>query len=419
MGNQGPALQAGEVEGVIAFVIERAKQLQTRELTGRLSIPLEELKPLLTGAIDEGHYVNRIRWKMKTQFKNAGIVQTCKGNAYEFTLDKSIDIARQDERKERRAAVDTFSNFDEPFIAPPWYSDLLDALEAGSGFIPFIQGPQGCGKSRTCEEAMAKLGRKCVRIALGEYRDPVDLIGTKEIVEENGVPVTKLVGGVLTEAIQKGWGIVLDEYDMMPPQMLSALNRIIEPGSKILLQTEQGIVEIDRHPDTLIAVTANTWGYGDDAGEFAGVQIQNRASYDRLHPKMSHDYDYNIEQRLMARYLPKNVIEALYKDDTNHNSMGIVRLIRKAILDKNNSLEDTMGLRTILFFAKSWKLFGWSKGMHYFLNDFRPENRDAVAKIITTRLGMKYAPSRNDYDKNAPNYIPEMMKELIDKGFGH
>jgi len=412
MASQGPALISGEAQGVIDYVIKRAKQLQSR----KFEIPIADLKPLLIGAVDEGHYLNRIRLKMRNQFRDVKIRQKRKGDAYEFELDPSIDINLATIRPIMdRQRVDTFTKFKEPFIAPQWFSDLVDALNFGCK--PIIVGPQGCGKSRIAEEAMAELGRKMYRIALGEYRDPVDLIGTKEIVNEDGVPVTKLVGGILIDAMKNGWGIILDEYDMMAPQMLSALNRIMESGAQMLLPTEDGIVEFEPHPDTLIMATSNTWGFGDETNEFAGAQMQNRASWDRLHPKMDHDYDYDIERRLVSRHLPPRVTEALYDDNPSPNKLGLVRIIRKAIQDPANPLEDTLGLRTILFFAQSWKYYGWHKGMYYLINEFREENRPAVTKIVTNRFGQKFAPSRNDYNKNAPCYIPDMASALNDAGF--
>jgi len=88
MASQGPALISGEAQGVIDYVIKRAKKLQSR----KFEIPMADLKPLLIGAVDEGHYLNRIRWKMRNQFRDVKIRQKCKGDAYEFELDPSIDI---------------------------------------------------------------------------------------------------------------------------------------------------------------------------------------------------------------------------------------------------------------------------------------------------------------------------------------
>jgi hypothetical protein len=416
MAGQGPSLKPGEAENVIEFIIKRAKQLQKREF----SIEMDELKPLLVGAMDEGHYINRIRWKMKDQFRKAKIKSRCRGNSYEFELSPNIDIDIAAEKKNRRANIDvkkTSTNFDEPFIAPPWFPDLLDSLDLGDK--PILIGPAGCGKSRTLEEAFARLGREIYRIALGEYRDPADLIGTKEIVNENGVPTTKLVGGLLTEAMEKGCGVILDEYDMCSPGMVSALNKVMESGIEMLLPTENGSFKFRPHKDTLIAATANTWGYGDDEGMFAGAQMQNRASWDRLRPKMDCDYDYAIENRLVSRYLPPKVIDALYSDNPAPNKLGIVRIIRKAISDPANPLEDVFGLRSILWFAQKWETFGWHKGLYYILNDFRQENRESISLIIKNRLGAKFVPSRNDFDKNAPNYIPDMITEVVAAGFGN
>lgn len=429
MASQGPALEKGEAQKVIDFVIKRAMQLQTRDLTKEAgksvdvdfgySIQLEELVPLMKADLAEEHKMNRIRWKMRNAFREAKIRQKCIGTSYEFILDPSIDIGlRKDAPQVQRQASKTFTKFDEPFIAPGWFGDLLDALEFGSK--PIIVGPQGCGKSRAAEEALAHRGLRVFRIALGQYHDPADLIGTKEVVSENGVPVTKLVGGLLTKALTNGWGLILDEYDMMVPQMLAAINQVMESNGNIILDDGEGDpVVIEVHPDARIIATANTWGHGDSTGKFAGAQEQNDASWDRLRPKMPHGYDYAIEKRLVSRHLSAKVIEALYGDDPAPNKMGIVRLIRNAIEDEHNPIQDTLGLRSILFFAQTYKIYGWSKGIFYLLHEFREENREPIAKMITTRFGIKFCGTRNDYDKDAPNYIPDLMPAIIQAGFGN
>ena len=417
----GNATSPEEVQGIIDFVIKRAKELQTHQLTGEKAISIRELAPLFINEPRPEMHMNRIRHKMKSEFTAAKILPRWRGGKYEFTLDESIPIDISAEIEAKRAKLikqETATQFQEEFIPPGWFRDLLDVFECGDK--PILVGPQGCGKSRAAEQAMAFLGRKVFRITLGEYRDPADLIGTKEIVEENGVSVTKLVGGLLTEAMEKGYGVILDEYDMVAPSMVSALNKIMESGASMVLPTEKGTVIFHQHPDTLICATANTWGYGDDSGLFAGAQMQNRASWDRLRPKMDCTYDYEIEKRLVGKYLPEKVVEALYNQDERVNKLGLIIKLRKAIADPNNPLDDVMGLRTILWFARMWSRFGWHKGLYYFLNDFREENRDSVRQIIQDRFGRNFVPSRNDFDKDAPNYIPNMkpaLIEAIEKGF--
>jgi hypothetical protein len=416
MAATGPALKPDEAKGVIDFIIKRAKQTQQRNLT----ISIEELKPFLIGANKEEDYANRIRWKMRDHFRKEKIKFKFNGDSYDFELDPIISISQKQDinslSTNQKPPINTSTNYDEEYMPPPWFGDLLACLKNGNR--PILIGPKGSGKSRACEEAMAILGRETMRIALGEIRDITDLIGTKEIVEENGVPVTKLIGGMLTEAMQSGKGVILDEFDMQAPGILSGVNKILETGVEIVLHTEHGPVKFRPHPDSLITATANTWGYGDDSGNYAGALIQNSASWDRLHPKIPVDYDYAIEKKLISQYLPEPVVNALYAESSAMKD-GIVRKIRRAIEDPNNPIDDILGLRVILWFAKSWKNLGWHKGMFYFLQDFRPENREPISKIITDHLGKDFHPSRNDYNPNEENYIPNMMKTIIDKGFGH
>jgi len=420
---RGPAIQNGEIEGVIDFVIARAKQLQTR----KFEIYLNELKPLLFGALVEADFANRIRHKMFQEFVDANIGQRFLGDRYEFELDDDIDINEQvSVSEDDLTRTETISNWPVPFIAPPWFSDLLDCCRLGDK--PVLVGPKGCGKSMIAEHAIAYLGRTQYRIPIGQIMHPADLIGTKEVVSDNGTPITKFVGGLITSELDSNkkipGGVILDEIDTANPSVGPALNNVFESGATILLQTEKGIKNFTPHPKGLIISTANTWGYGDDIGDYAGAVSQNRSTWDRLRPKMDVDYDYDIEKRIVSRYLSPQLVEALYSDDPAANKRGIVRKIRERMVDPIKKINDSLGLRPIIWCAERFKILGWNKCMYYLINEFKEEYRDVITKMITDRFGHCCVPSRNTWrktinGKDDPTYIPSLMQDVINLGFGH
>jgi len=411
MSTKGPNLIEGEAEGVIEFLLDYAKKNSKKDF----NLKVQELKHLFVGAPDPIYHMNRIRWNMRKEMNDAGIKFKCLGDSYNFTIEnfeepEEVMTSSSSQVIYGSENIETSTNYQDEFIPPFWFSDLIATLKCGDK--PILIGPHGCGKSRILEEAYKFLGRKMFRVALGESRDPADLIGTKEIVNENGVPVTKFVGGILTQAMQEGQGIILDEYDMCSPMMIAAFNKIMEPGIEMTLQTEKGLETFRPHPKTLIAATSNTWGKGDYSGEYSGAQKQNDSAWDRIRPKIPCGYDEAVEEMLIRRFLPIPVVNALYNNSVDINKTGIVRLIRDAIKDPMNPLEDVLSFRSILWFAHRWNVLKWHKGMFYMLQDFKEENKESIALIIKNRLGQNFAPSRNDYNSREQNYIPNMESEI-------
>lgn len=419
MARTGKSLQSGEAEKIIKFVINRARNLQKRTI----EIMLQDLYPLLKTETEPNLRDNRIRWKMKKQFRDAKIIQKFKGDRYVFILDDSIDINLTKSTKDIVSNLPTLekttSKWKEEFIAPAWFGDVIDILNMG--FIPILYGPPGCGKSRILEQAFMKLGRISYRIPLGQITDPQELVGTTHVVQnENGVSVTKFVGGFLTHALEPegpASGAIMDEFDCCTESTGPAINNFLEPESILPLMTEKGVEMFERHPQSLLAATANTAGWGDDTGNFAGADRGNSASWDRLW-RLPCDYDHEIEKKLISRHVPKKVVEALYNDKGPANTHGIIITLRKSIARKD--FDAILGLRPILRFAQTWKVMGWNKGLFYLIHQvFRPEYHENVTKIIIDRFGNNLGPSRNTWDNTKTDYIPNGMQSVIDAGLGH
>jgi len=91
--------------------------------------------------------------------------------------------------------------------------------------------------------------------------------------------------------------------------------------------------------------------------------------------------------------------------------------MRKAINSKKDPIEDSLSMRSITWFAQRYHLLGWHKAFYYFINEFKPEYREAMALIATTLLGAAFTPSINDFDSEAPHYIPNQKQDLITAGF--
>jgi hypothetical protein len=413
----GPSLKTGELQGVYDFVLNKAKLAGARQIT----ITHDDLAPLMIG--DDAwqnkagsdlieatkRRNNRIRFKMGRRLAEMGVESHFNENGYTFVINESIPIEMTTEESvkvyEESKQVKTYTPYDTPFYPPKNFPNLLKALKLGMNCL--LVGGKGSGKSRSFEEAGALLGIEQIRIAMGMVNDPADLIGTKEIVEENGASVTKFIPGLLTQAIMDGKMVILDEIDSVQPQVTLALNLVLENKSQVCCLTERGVVVVERHPNARICATGNTWGYGDGGMNYAGTDIVNSSTMDRFAWKDAMDYDHATERKICANWLPDSVTKLLYE-----NQSGIIVKIRQAI--KDGTIMDDLGMRSIENFAKSYKEFGWHKGMIYFLvNCFNPDYRDQVAQIIRVQCGNEFAPSVNDYDDSATDYIPQMEEAIL------
>mgnify|MGYP005839286851 CR=1 FL=1 len=415
-----------EIDNVTSYIKNKMKKI------GRNSITVDKEKILNIVADDEWknnpdkedklkeRAFNRIRFYMLNELNKNGIEVEYKGDQYIFSKEKENENKDNDDNEDNdnddnndddtitdKEPIKTFSNFNNEYVPHRQLEDVLKAIKYNER--PLLVGPKGTGKSRLLEEVAAKLGLQHIRIALGQVSDPADLIGTKEIVEQNGVSITKYVHGLLTEAAVKGHMVILDEIDSVQPQVGLALHAVFESTNKIVCPTEKGAEVINVHPEFRIAATANTWGYGDDSGFYAGVEIQNRATFDRLRPKVYIGYDPETEQILLKKLITDKyadfIIQILY-DQKN----GIVKNIRNSM--ENEDIYDECSMRSIIAFAKHYQIYGYHKAMYYFINEFKPEYRETIQEMLATSWGLWAKGSVNDYDSNKENYIKHLKEDF-------
>jgi len=403
-----------EVKDIVDFIYKLSQKYNSKRFTA----PNEDILELLQDkewetANDEDkdelkqRALDRIRFYMVQQLANQDIEIEWLGDQYEFVInDFQAEKPVKKEREESMEELSTFTTFETKYIPHREIDNIIKAIQYGAR--PLIVGPKGCGKSRALEHAASKLGLTCIRVALGQVAEPADLIGTKEIVEENGVPVTRFVPGLITEAAMKGWMVILDEMDSVQPQVGLALHAVLEATNNIVCPTEKGTEIIEVDPNFRIAATANSWGYGDETGFYSGVEIQNRATWDRLHPKIDMGYDPELEQLILRNMLKDDeyaneIIKILYDSER-----GLITKIRASIASEE--VHDECSIRTVMSFAKHYLIFGYHNAMHYMVNEFKPEYRETIKEMLITSWGAVAVASVNDYDSAKPAYVDDVMK---------
>lgn len=389
-----------EVARLVALIEERARKICSHTVT----ISHQDLYQVLAVAD-----MNRIRWQMKQEKPNSGIMGLEDGHniaasygaeGYTFALPDSFDVT---ERKTEEVPVmdvpvkntKTFTAFKYPYIAPDNFKDIRIAVERG--YKVLLVGPTGSGKSRLFEEIGAFKGQTTLRRSLSLVYEAGDLLGSMQIKNVEGVSVTSFTEGIMARAAREGWMLIFDEFDRMTSAANTAFQQISEDNGKIVLDTEDGFKVITPHPDFRMVFTSNTWGFGDDTGFFPNAQSQDRSFLNRLGPKFHLDYQPEVEKQLIKPLVKPAVLDALYHHEKDHPEKdGIVLLIRKACTAGTGNIDHQFGLRSILRFAELYDVYGWHKAaMYCIVHDFPPQFWSAVRDIVTQRWGGAYMPTED------------------------
>ncbi|KAA6370672.1 MAG: hypothetical protein EZS28_033802, partial [Streblomastix strix] len=107
-----------------------------------------------------------------------------------------------------------------------------------SGVPLLIQGPTSASKSLTAQVASVGLYNQLPLIyALSEQTEVGDLIGRK-MLRRKGTSMLSYVPGVLAEAYEKGRVLLLDEFDLCPPKVISSILSALD-GNTIEIEGRQ------------------------------------------------------------------------------------------------------------------------------------------------------------------------------------
>lgn len=169
-----------------------------------------------------------------------------------------------------------------------------------------ISGPKGCGKTSAIAALASYALQPLRRINLNQNTRARDFVGYRtsgwKLDEKSGElkPGIVWVDGVLPSAMRENHWLIIDEIDAAPPGVLLALQSVLEPDRTLFLPENDGeaLSPKGRNPSARkkdgtrfptsqyrnfrIFATANTLGYGDDSGIYAGTNVMNGALLDRF-----------------------------------------------------------------------------------------------------------------------------------------
>ena len=192
---------------------------------------------------------------------------------------------------------------DENFLFHP---DTLGPALYGLAFNKptMVYGHTGTGKSSFINQIGARCNFPTYRINLDSEITRLDMIGRDTLIEKDGITVSKFVDGILPSVMNTPCIIQCDEVDFARPDVLYAMQPVLEEGGSLRI-TEDGGRVVPRHKWCHIFATANTRGQGDEHGMYQGARVQSQAFLDRFQMWIDMPYlQYSEEVTLLKSRVP-------------------------------------------------------------------------------------------------------------------
>lgn len=256
---------------------------------------------------------------------------------------------------------------------------LVKALIAGDKTL--ITGPTGSGKSSLVKYVCAKMGLPFIRINMSGDIESSALFG--QLTVKGGA--TEWVDGPLTEAVKYGGVVLIDEWELMPPEISMGMQNLLEDDGFLFLKEMPGTsVEKTISPvDGFHLVFAgNTVGQGDDSGDFSGTSVQNTATIDRF------------STTIVLKYLTKaheiNVItsKSKIKKDVAKKMVDLAELIRNAKRQMQVNL--TMSPRTLINWGRKVEMYDNNMRMAFdvaYYDKLRDSDKKAIDELYQKVFG--------------------------------
>ncbi|MEK7764679.1 MAG: MoxR family ATPase [bacterium] len=166
-----------------------------------------------------------------------------------------------------------------------------------------LVGPKGSGKTSLVEQIAARANQPLARVNLNVGTSVRHLKGRTAVADGE----TYFVPGVVTDAMETGKWLLLDEISGATPPVALALFPVLEPTGSVYLEDAEPPRYAVRHPGFRIFMTDNTIGEGQEESRFgyAGTNQMNAALLDRVDTTIQVGYcDPAAELKILSAKAP-------------------------------------------------------------------------------------------------------------------
>ncbi|WP_051690572.1 MULTISPECIES: AAA family ATPase [Acidithiobacillus] len=163
----------------------------------------------------------------------------------------------------------------------------------------WIYGPTGCGKTHLAKWLAHHTQRGLLRFSANGSTDVEDLIGHLTLVDGEVIHQD----GPVTSAMRNGQIVVIDEGDIIAPDVWTTLHSVLE-GEPVTLN-KGGVVVVKPKPGFQVIVTANSRGAGENRATYKGTKELNQATLNRFY-RIEMDYmPVDIETEIVKHHAPQ------------------------------------------------------------------------------------------------------------------
>ena len=254
---------------------------------------------------------------------------------------------------------------DDNFVSFGNFVDIKKIIKSGLFYPTFITGLSGNGKTFSVEQACSQTKRELIRVNITIETDEDDLIGGFRLV--NGETVWH--NGPVTEALQRGAILLLDEIDLASNKIL-CLQSILEGKGVFLKKIGKFITPAEGFN---VFATANTKGKGSDDGRFIGTNVLNEAFLER--------FPVTFEQSYPVSAVEQKILMALC-DDTEFckRLCDWADIIRKTFYD--GGIEEIISTRRLVHIVRAYSIFNdKAKAIQVCVNRFDDETKQAFLEL--------------------------------------
>ena len=254
---------------------------------------------------------------------------------------------------------------DDTFVSFGNFADIKKIIKSGLFYPTFITGLSGNGKTFSVEQACSQTKRELIRVNITIETDEDDLIGGFRLV--NGETVWH--NGPVTEALQRGAILLLDEIDLASNKIL-CLQSILEGKGVFLKKIGKYITPTEGFN---VFATANTKGKGSDDGRFIGTNVLNEAFLER--------FPVTFEQSYPVSAVEQKILMALCSDtDFCKRLCDWADIIRKTFYD--GGIEEIISTRRLVHIIRAFSIFrNKAKAIQVCTNRFDDDTKQSFMEL--------------------------------------